>query len=66
MTLETNAAAVRHDPPDVFYDHNGPENVAGRAAAWRGLRERCPVVHSSAYENPARLDSRPSEMVERL
>jgi cytochrome P450 len=51
MTLETNAAVVRHVPPEVFYDHNGPENVADRAGAWRGLRERCPVVHSSAYEN---------------
>ena len=35
---------------EFFYDHNGPENVADRAAAHRRIAEKCPVVHSPAYD----------------
>jgi cytochrome P450 len=46
----SEAADAAMDPPEVFYDHNGPENVADRAAAHRALSEKCPVVHSPAYD----------------
>jgi cytochrome P450 len=46
----SDAVAAAIDPPEMFYDHNGPENVVDRASAHRALSETCPVVHSPAYD----------------
>ena len=39
-TQEQPVAAAQ--PPEFFYDHNGPENVADRAAAHRRVAQKCP------------------------
>jgi cytochrome P450 len=49
ITDQPDTAALI-DPPEFFYDHNGPENVADRPAAHRRIAAKCPVVHSPAYE----------------
>ncbi len=50
MSMTDQAPASPVEPPEFFYDHNGPENVADRAAAHRRIAEKCPVVHSPAYD----------------
>lgn len=46
----SDSATAAIDPPEMFYDLNGPENVADRPAAHRALSRTCPVVHSPAYD----------------
>jgi cytochrome P450 len=50
VSIGQEPSKPRPEPPEMFYDHNGPENVADRPAAHRAIAAKCPVIHSPAYD----------------